>query len=194
MATNFPLECDQGGTLSFVVNYSQNIPSTTWAAGTDYNLNDVVNPTVPNGFVYSCTAEGESDATEPDWPLNLSASPASIVDGSVIWTVMGPAVELVDLTDYTAYMSVGPDTDNPTVPTGSGAYVATISTTSGPQGVIALGGAAGTVTVTVLGSTTLTWSDGPYYYDLFLVPPSGLAIMLIYGQITMNPNVTIPTY
>lgn len=56
----------------------------TWQANTPYALNAFVQPTVPNGYVYRCTAEGTSGATEPLWPTT-----GSVTDNTVTWTVEG---------------------------------------------------------------------------------------------------------
>ncbi len=58
---------------------------TDWEASTPYSLGDYVVPatTSKNGFVYKCTTEGTSDATEPVWPTKYTDT---VTDGTVVWT------------------------------------------------------------------------------------------------------------
>lgn len=42
--------------------------ASRWTTVTDYNVGDVVMPTVSNGHRYIVTSEGTSGATEPTWP------------------------------------------------------------------------------------------------------------------------------
>ena len=54
-----------------------------WRPGAEYGLAEYVRPTVPNGFEYECTNAGQSDQSEPDWPVAIAGT---IDDGSVEWT------------------------------------------------------------------------------------------------------------
>lgn len=59
-----------------------------WATATAYSLDDLVEPTTPNGYVYKCTTAGTSHAsTEPTWPT--SGIGTTVSDGTVVWTFMG---------------------------------------------------------------------------------------------------------
>ncbi|HRR95332.1 MAG TPA: YCF48-related protein [Candidatus Ratteibacteria bacterium] len=53
-----------------------------WEKGTAYVLDDVVKPTVPNGYQYKCTVAGTSGLTEPIWPTTVGEE---IEDGTVKW-------------------------------------------------------------------------------------------------------------
>lgn len=72
-----------------------------WAEGT-YNLDDVVQPTTPNGHTYRAVVAGTTGDTEPTFPTDGSA----VIDGSVAWIDQGLADATVHLTgelenDYT---------------------------------------------------------------------------------------------
>ncbi len=58
---------------------------TVWAASTDYELGDMVQPTTSNGHYYMCTAAGTSNATQPTWPTDGTA----VVDNTVTWDDIG---------------------------------------------------------------------------------------------------------
>ncbi len=57
--------------------------ATTWLASTAYALDDLVLPTVANGYYYKCTTAGTSGTTEPTWPTTEGAT---VTDGTVVWT------------------------------------------------------------------------------------------------------------
>lgn len=64
--------------------------TTTWAVNTPYALNANVIPTTPNGFYYTCTTAGTSNATtQPTWPTTEGAT---VTDGTVTWTAHAEAV------------------------------------------------------------------------------------------------------
>lgn len=57
-----------------------------WQATHDYALNDLVQPTTPNGHYYKATADaGSSDSVEPTWPTNGT----TVVDDGITWTDQG---------------------------------------------------------------------------------------------------------
>jgi hypothetical protein len=57
-----------------------------WQATHDYALNDLVQPTVPNGHFYKVTADaGSSAGSEPTWPTNGT----TVVDDGITWTDQG---------------------------------------------------------------------------------------------------------
>lgn len=58
-----------------------------WRATTDYAANQLIRPTVANGFLYACTAAGTSGTTEPAWPT----SAGTVTDGTVTWSWDGAA-------------------------------------------------------------------------------------------------------
>lgn len=58
-----------------------------WQASHTYVLNDLVQPTTPNGRYYKATAVvGDSDSSEPTWP---TVTGNTVVDGGVTWTDQG---------------------------------------------------------------------------------------------------------
>lgn len=54
-----------------------------WAATTAYVLDDIVEPSTPNGYAYRCTTAGTSGGSEPTWGTTLGGTTA---DGTVVWT------------------------------------------------------------------------------------------------------------
>lgn len=60
----------------------------TWTASTSYSEGDIVKPTNLNysGYIYKCTREGTSGATEPTWKKDLSTV---IDDGTAKWVGCG---------------------------------------------------------------------------------------------------------
>jgi hypothetical protein len=153
-------------------------------AATDFGTGDAVSPSVSTGFLYSCEIAGLTAATEPVWPLILGDT---VADGTITWVCSSPTVVPVDLTDYTAYMSVA-------TAKGATTFLASVSTTPNTQGSIVLGGAAGTILVDIDGETTLNFTASSYVWDLFLVNPSGLSQMTFTGKIKVTNNVTIPVF
>ena len=87
-----------------------------------------------------------------------------------------------DLTSYTAqYMARRkPEDASPAL---------SVSEVSNGQGVIALGGAAGTVTVTINDATTATLS-GWYVYDIVLTSGAGVKTRILEGSLKVTPAVT----
>lgn len=88
----------------------------------------------------------------------------------------------VNLTGYTAqYMARAKIDDT--------AAALSVSEVSNGQGVITLGGAAGTVNVTINATTTATLS-GWYVYDLLLTSAAGVKTRLIEGSLKVAQAVT----
>ena len=73
--------------LPFVGNGAARFAKAAWVADTVAAVNDIVNPTTPNGYSYRCTARtGDFKThatTEPTWPTTLGAT---VVDDAVTWT------------------------------------------------------------------------------------------------------------
>jgi hypothetical protein len=88
--------------------------------------------------------------------------------------------DAIDLTGYTARMHIR------THPSASTAILELTTENSR----ISLGGAAGTVTLTVTPAVTtaITAMDG--FYDLELVSSGGLVTRLLEGKVTFSPEVT----
>src|ERR1700743_1935958 len=78
-----------------------------WEANTAYTVLEDVAPTTANqnGSWFQCTTPGTSDpATEPTWPSTIGAT---VTDGSVVWTCMGPVANFrVFDTDVTDLMRI----------------------------------------------------------------------------------------
>lgn len=86
---------------------------------------------------------------------------------------------LVNLTNYTAQMQIRETLDASTA-------VLTLSTSNSR---IALGGAAGTITLTVQASD-FTLAEGQYVYDLELTSSGGAVTRLVMGTFTVRGEVT----
>lgn len=57
-----------------------------WQASHNYAIDELVQPTVPNGHYYKVTTDGgSSDSSEPTWPTNGS----TVVDDGITWTDQG---------------------------------------------------------------------------------------------------------
>lgn len=78
------------------------VPYDAWAASTVYAVGaawyrdedgltypgaTIRIPTVGNGHIYAATTGGTSGASEPTWP---TTSGATVTDGAVVWTELGP--------------------------------------------------------------------------------------------------------
>jgi hypothetical protein len=85
----------------------------------------------------------------------------------------------VNLTGWSAAMQVRAEATN--------ALLASFSTASGG---IALGGSAGTITLSASPSTTSGWTFGAGLYDLQLTDSGGDVITLLAGLFTVTPAVT----
>jgi hypothetical protein len=68
-----------------------------------------------------------------------------------------------------------------------GPLIAEISTA---LGTMTLGGAAGTITITVDAATTSSWSFQTAVYDLELTSAAGVVVRLLKGKIRLDPQVT----
>jgi len=88
--------------------------------------------------------------------------------------------ELVDLTSFTARMQIRATTE---------AATALIELTT-ENNRIALGGTAGTITLTISATDTAALTAGTAVYDLELVAPDGTVTNLIGGVVTIPRNIT----
>ena len=86
----------------------------------------------------------------------------------------------VNLTGYTARMQVRSTLESATT-------VVELTTANGR---IALGGAAGTITLTISATDTASLTAGRGVYDLELVSGSGIVTRLLQGVATISRNVT----
>ena len=100
-------------------------------------------------------------------------------DRTFTWRTGDPAAN-VNLTGYTGRMQVRSNTTAPTV-------ALEVSTANGRM---ALGGAAGSIAVTVTATDTAALAAGYFVYDMELVSPGGAVTRLLEGRITVSPEVT----
>lgn len=71
------------GVDNIVLSITENVDA--WQASTAYSLNDRVEPTSANGYVYKCTTAGSSASSpEPTWPTSGIGS-STVADGTVVW-------------------------------------------------------------------------------------------------------------
>jgi hypothetical protein len=95
--------------------------------------------------------------------------PFTIDDDDVLW----------DLTGYTARMQIRPYVESPRI-------LLSLTDTDG----IALGGTAGSVSVTFSAAVLAGIVPGTHVYDLELVPPSGVVYPILEGKFIVKPEVT----
>jgi len=100
-------------------------------------------------------------------------------DTVVTYTYKDAAGQLINLTGYSAKMELR------SAP--GGTLGLQLSTSNGK---IALGGAAGTVTVTFSDTDSITLTLPSYAYDLELTSGGGLITRLVQGTVTVSPEVT----
>lgn len=98
---------------------------------------------------------------------------------SVLWKTGTPAAA-VNLASYTARMQLRS--------TAASATVVLSLTTENSR--IALGGALGTITLSLTATETAAISAGRYVYDLELVSAGGQVTRLMEGTVTITPEVT----
>lgn len=85
-------------------------------SGREYQVNDYVRPSTPNGFAYRCATAGQSSSKSPKWKTAIAASTN---DGSAVWETVA-----VDANSTDSISSV-----NLVTPTGITAGTPTISGT-----------------------------------------------------------------
>ena len=86
----------------------------------------------------------------------------------------------VNLSGYTARMQIRP--------TAASATTTLALTTENSR--IALGGTAGTITLSISATDTAAITAGRYVYDLELVSAGGIVTRLLQGIVTVSANVT----
>ena len=100
-------------------------------------------------------------------------------DRTFTWRTGDPATN-VNLTSYTGRMQVRGNTAAPTV-------ALEVSTSNGRM---ALGGSAGTITMTLTATETAALTPGQYVYDLEMVSAGGEVTRLLEGRATISAEVT----
>jgi hypothetical protein len=96
---------------------------------------------------------------------------------AIRWKADGANVSLVG---YTARMQIRPTAASATT---------TLSLTT-ENSRIALGGTAGTITLSISATDTTAITAGRYVYDLELVSAGGIVTRLLQGIVTVSANVT----
>jgi len=89
---------------------------------------------------------------------------------------------VVNLTGYTARLKARSTVESRNVPS--------VELTSAAGGDIALGGAAGTITISLTATETAALNPGKYTYDLELQSSGGVVTRLLKGNLTVVAEVT----
>lgn len=108
--------------------------------------------------------------------LNLACPQGATFTRTLTWKIDGAAV---NLTGYTARMQVRKSASSATT------YVS-LTSSSG----ITLGGAAGTITISISAAQTSDIPEGAYVYDLELVSSGGVVTRLVGGKFSVTAEVT----
>lgn len=114
----------------------------------------------------------------PAATYNINAEQGATFLQTVLYTDAADAP--IDLTSYTACMHVRDGVAN----------ASTIVTLTTENGRITLGGAAGTIELTITAADMTDLVAGKYVYDLELYGPDDLIIRLIEGKFTIKAEVT----
>ena len=84
------------------IYYTFQYRAPTWRANTEYvektcgEYGDLVTPTTPNGFLYNPESGGVSGPSEPTW---VSTTGETLLDGTVTWSAIPDAFNLVSAGD-----------------------------------------------------------------------------------------------
>lgn len=109
---------------------------------------------------------------------NMTCNQGATLSRTLTWT--NPAKAPINLTGYTARMHVR---------TAANASSTTLELTT-ENSRIALGGTAGTVTLTVAANVTANLTPGLYVYDLEVVSGGGEVTRLVEGNFNVKAEVT----
>jgi len=112
---------------------------------------------------------------------NITCQQGATFQRQLTWT--DSARDAYNLTGYTARMQVRSNVTSNTI-------IATLSTTAGNTGTIALGGTAGTVDLLISATNTAALTAGQYVYDLELVSGGGVVTRLLEGNFKVTAEVT----
>ena len=115
----------------------------------------------------------------PAGRLNLNAERGANFSAVLTWR--NEAAALVDLTGYTAEMDVRSTRID------SGTQLLTLTTSNGR---ITLGGAAGTITLTISAADTAALTAQTGWYDLIVTTSGGTVTRLFEGVFVINERVT----
>ncbi len=97
-----------------------------------------------------------------------------------ILTLRDAGASLLNLTGHTGHMQIRVTASNANV----------LKSLTTENGGIVLGGASGTVTLTIPAADTAALTPGTYVYDLNLTSPDGKVTKPIYGNFTVRAGVT----
>jgi hypothetical protein len=98
-------------------------------------------------------------------------------------TYKNPDGSPVNLTGFSARMMVKRDYSDATP-------LVSLTTVDSTQGLLTLGGAAGTIDIWIKNAHTTTLAKGTGVYDLEIVSGSGLVTRLLEGSVEITPEVT----
>jgi hypothetical protein len=114
----------------------------------------------------------------PAGSYNIICDAGATLTRTLTWK--DSAGTLVNLSGYTGRMQVRADVE-------SASTVLSLTTANGG---LTLGGAAGTVLITVSSTESATLTAGDYVYDLELVTAGGVVTRLVQGTFTVRAEVT----
>ena len=108
--------------------------------------------------------------------LNLTVEQGTTFSQTLTWKIDGTAV---NLTGYTARMQARKDV-------ASSETIFSLTQSAG----LTLGGAAGTIIITLTATQTAALIAGNYVYDLELVSSAGVVTRLVQGTLAVSAEVT----
>lgn len=114
----------------------------------------------------------------PAGVYNIVCDQGATLTRTLTWKTDAGA--LVNLSGYTGRMQVRADVES----------TSTVLSLTTSNGGITLGGALGTVLITVSATESATLTAGEYVYDLELVNAGGEVTRLVQGTFTVRPEVT----
>ena len=68
-----------------------------WVATTAYIEGQMVQPVGGNGYKYRCTVGGNSNSSEPTWPVPPASYGTTVVDSTVTWALISPRHNLTEV-------------------------------------------------------------------------------------------------
>lgn len=114
----------------------------------------------------------------PAGTYNIICDQGATLTRTLTWK--DAAGSLVNLSGYSGRMQVRADVES----------ADTVLSLTNTNGGLTLGGAAGTVLITVSATESATLTAGDYVYDLELVNAGGEVTRLVQGQFTVRAEVT----
>jgi len=114
----------------------------------------------------------------PAGTYNIVCDAGATLTRTLTWRDANDA--LVSLVGYTGRMQVRADVES----------TSTVLSLTTANGGLTLGGALGTILITVSSTESTTLTAGDYVYDLELVSGTGVVTRLVQGQFTVRAEVT----